>query len=137
VPVNPGTEFRCYAEEWETVKDKRTRLSKDVREKSMAKYIGMFLYDEEDDEHPKRVIKQMEWHANRSATAAGWTVDTLDANSQDNRAKYHVLKADGKGKDVKLVDGDVFADIKKACEMGLNNHRTITVIKSPILTRLF
>ena len=37
----------------------------------------------------------------RSATAAGWTVDTLDANSQDNRAKYHVLKADGKGKDVR------------------------------------
>ena len=31
----------------------------------------------------------------------------------------------GKGKDVKLVDGDVFADIKKACEMGLNTHRTI------------
>ena len=51
--------------------------------------------------------------------------DTLDANSQDNREKYHVLKADGKGKDVKLVDDDVFADIKKACEMGLNNHRTI------------
>ena len=75
--------------------------------------------------HPKRVIKRMEWHANRSATTAGWTVDTLDANSQDNREKYHVLKADGKGKDVKLVDGDVFADIKKACEMGLNNHRTI------------
>ena len=26
---------------------------------------------------------------------------------------------------VKLVDCNVFADIKKACEMGLNNHRTI------------
>ena len=125
VPVNPGTEFRCYAEEWETVKDKRTRLSKDVREKSIAKYTGMFLYDEDDAEHPKRVIKQMVWHANRSATAAGWTVDTLDANSQDSREKYHVLKADGKGKNTKLVDGDVFADIKKACKMGLNKHRTI------------
>ena len=67
----------------------------------------------------------MVWHANRSATAAGWTVDTVDANSQDNREKYHVLKADGKGKNAKLVDDDVFHDIKKACEMGLNKHRTI------------
>ena len=59
----------------------------------------------------------MVWHANRSATAAGWTVETLDANSQDNREKYHVLKADGKGKNAKLVDGDVciyvFADINQ------------------------
>ena len=37
VPVNPGTKFRCYAEEWETVKDKRTKQSKGVRKKTMAK----------------------------------------------------------------------------------------------------
>ena len=57
MPVNPGTKFRCYAKEWETVKDKRTWYSKDVREKSMAKYIGVFLYDEDDEDEPKREIK--------------------------------------------------------------------------------
>ena len=59
VPLNPGTKFRSYAEEWEVVKDKRTRYSKEVREKSKAKYIGMYLLDEDDEEHPKRVIKRM------------------------------------------------------------------------------
>lgn len=60
------------------MKDKRTRARAHAAEqgrarevKSIAKSTGMFLYDEEDDEHPKRVIKQMVWHANRSATAAG------------------------------------------------------------------
>ena len=30
VPLNPGTKFRSYAEEWEVVKDKRIRFSKEV-----------------------------------------------------------------------------------------------------------
>ena len=121
MPLNPGTKFRCYAEEWEVVKDKRTRYSKEVREKSMAKYIGMYLLDEDDEEHEKRVIKRMVWHKDRRATAAGWTVDTVDADSQDNWAAYHVLKAHGQ----KLVDGDLFADIKRATDRGLNKHRTV------------
>ena len=121
VPLNPGTEFRCYAEGWEVVKDKRTRYSKEVREKSMAKYIGMYLLDEDDEEHEKRVIKRMVWHKDRRATAAGWTVDTVDADSHDNWAAYHVLKADGQV----LVSGDLFADIKRATDSGLNRHRTI------------
>ena len=121
VPLNPGTEFRCYAEWWEVVKDKRTRYSKEVREKSMAKYIGMYLLDEDDEEHEKRVIKRMVWHKDRRATAAGWTVDTVDADSHDNWAAYHVLKADGQ----ELVSGDLFADIKRATDSGLNRHRTI------------
>jgi hypothetical protein len=125
VPLNPGTKFRCYAEEWEVVKDKRTRYSKEVREKSMAKYIGMYLLDEDDEEHEKRVIKRMVWHKDRSATAAGWTVDTVDADSHDNWAAYHVLKADGQ----KLVDGDLFADIKRATAAGLNNHRNVVPVE--------
>ena len=48
-------------------------------------------------------------------------VDTVDANSQDYWAAYHVLKAAGQ----KLVDDDLFADIKRATEAGLNNHRTV------------
>ena len=121
VPLNPGTKFRCYAEEWEVVKDKRTRYSKEVREKSMAKYIGMYLIDEDDEEHPKRVIKRMAWHKDRRATAAGWTVDTVDADSHDNWAAYHVLKAHGQ----KLVEGDLFADIQRATDLGMNKHRTV------------
>ena len=62
------------------VKDKRTRYSKEVLEKSMAKYIGMYLLDEDDEEHEKRVIKRMVWHKDRLATAAGWTVDTVTNN---------------------------------------------------------
>ena len=50
----------------------------------------------------KRVIKRMVWHKDRRATAAGWTVDSVDADSHDNWAAYHVLKAHGQ----KLVDGD-------------------------------
>ena len=103
------------------VKDKRTRYSKEVREKSKDKYIGMYLLDEDDEEHPKRVIKRMAWHKDRRATAAGWTVDTVDADSHDNWAAYHVLKAHGQ----KLVDGDLFADIKRATDRGLNKHRTV------------
>ena len=121
VPLNPGTKFRSYAEEWEVVKDKRTRYSKEVREKSKAKYIGMYLLDEDDEEHPKRVIKRMAWHKDRRATAAGWTVDTVDADSHDNWAAYHVLKAHGQ----KLVEGDLFADIQRATDRGLNKHRTV------------
>ena len=49
----------------------------------MAKNIGMFLYDEDDEGHPKRKIKQLKWFAKKSATAAGWTVDTVDANSHN------------------------------------------------------
>ena len=74
----------------------------------MAKNIGMFLYDEDDEGHPKRKIKQLKWFAQRSATAAGWTVDTVDANSHDNPQTYLVLKADGTGRNAKLIDGDVF-----------------------------
>ena len=103
------------------MKDKRTRYSKEVREKSKAKYIGMYLLDEDDEEHPKRVIKRMAWHKDRRATAAGWTVDSVDADSHDNWAAYHVLKAHGQ----KLVDGDLFADIKRATDRGLNKHRTV------------
>ena len=114
-------------EEWELVKEKRTRYSKEVREKSMAKYIGMYLLDEDDEDHEKRVrvIKRMVWRKDRRATAAGWTVDTVDANSQDNWAAYHVLKADGQ----KLVDGDLFADIKRATRRGWPQqpHRTVVI----------
>ena len=53
--------------------------------------------------------------------SAGWTVDTVDADSHDNWAAYHVLKAHGQ----KLVDGDLFADIKRATDRGLNKHRTV------------
>ena len=87
----------------------------------MAKYIGMYLIDEDDEEHPKRVIKRMAWHKDRRATAAGWTVDTVDADSHDNWAAYHVLKAHGQ----KLVEGDLFADIQRATDLGLNKHRTV------------
>eukprot|EP00936_MAST-01D_sp_MAST-1D-sp1_P000500 g500.t1 len=87
----------------------------------MAKYIGMYLLDEDDEEHEKRVIKRMVWHKDRRATAAGWTADTVDADSHDNWAAYHVLKADGQV----LVSGDLFADIKRATDSGLNRHRTI------------
>ena len=121
MPLSPGTKFRSYAEEWEVVKDKRTRYSKEVREKTKAKYIGMYLLDEDDEEHPKRVIKRMAWHKDRRATAAGWIVETVDANSHDNWAAYHVLKAHGQ----KLVDGDLFADVKRATDRGLNKHRTV------------
>ena len=89
----------------------------------MAKYIGMYLLDGDDEEHEKRVIKKMVWHKDRSATAAGWTVDTTDADSHDIWAAYHVLKAHAG----KLVDGDVFADINRATEAGLNNHRTVVL----------
>ena len=61
----------------------------------------------------------------RSATAAGWTVDTVDADSHDNWAAYHVLKADGQ----KLVDGDLFNDIKRATAAGLNNHRNVVPVE--------
>ena len=37
----------------------------------MAKYIGMYLLDEDDEKHEKRVIKRMVWHKDRRATAAG------------------------------------------------------------------
>jgi len=60
-------------------------------------------------------------HKDRRATAVGWTVDTVDADSHDNWAAYHVLKADGQ----KLVDGDLFADIKRATDRVLNKHRTV------------
>ena len=63
----------------------------------------------------------MVWHKDRRATAAGWTVDSVDADSHDNWAAYHVLKAHGQ----KLVDGDLFADIKRATDRGLNKHRTV------------
>ena len=63
----------------------------------------------------------MAWHKDRSATAAGWTVETIDANSHDNWAAYHVLKAHGQ----KLVEGDLFADIQRATDRGLNKHRTV------------
>ena len=68
----------ALCEEWELVKEKRTRYSKEVREKSMAKYIGMYLLDEDDEDHEKRVrvIKRMMWHKDRRATAAGWTPST-------------------------------------------------------------
>ena len=69
----------------------------------------------------KRVIKRMVWHKDRRATAAGWTVDTVDADSHDNWAAYHVLKAHGQ----KLVEGDLFADIQRATDRGLNKHRTV------------
>ena len=69
----------------------------------------------------KRVIKRMVWHKDRRATAAGWTVDSVDADSHDYWAAYHVLKAHGQ----KLVDGDLFADIKRATDRGLNKHRTV------------
>ena len=68
----------------------------------------------------KRVIKRMVWHKDRRATAAGWTVDSVDADSHDNWAAYPVLKAHGQ----KLVDGDLFADIKRATDRGLNKHRS-------------
>ena len=64
----------------------------------MVKYIGMFLYDEDDEDHPKRKIKQLKWFAQKSATAAGWTVDTVDANSHGNPQTYLILKADGTGR---------------------------------------
>ena len=48
-------------------------------------------------------------------------VPLLYADSHDNWAAYHVLKAHGQ----KLVDGDLFADIKRATDSGLNRHRTI------------
>ena len=51
----------------------------------------------------------------------GRRYDTVDADSHDTWAAYHVLKADGQ----KLVDGDLFADIKKATDRGLNKHRTV------------
>ena len=51
----------------------------------------------------------------------GRRYDTVDADSHDNWAAYHVLKADGQ----KLVDGDLFADIKRATDRGLNKHRTV------------
>ena len=69
----------------------------------------------------KRVIKRMVWHKDRRATAAGWTVDSVDADSHDNWAAYHVLKAHGQ----KLVEGDLFADIQRATDRGLNNHRNV------------
>ena len=57
----------ALCEEWELVKEKRTRYSKEVREKSMAKYIGMYLLDEDDEDHEKRVrvIKRMMPHQAR------------------------------------------------------------------------
>ena len=87
----------------------------------MAKYIGMYLLDKDDEDHEKRVITRMVWHKDRRATAAGWTAYTVYANSQENWAAYHVLKADGQ----KLVDGDLFADIKRATDRGLNKHHTV------------
>ena len=126
VPVNAGTKFRCYAEDWELVKDKRIRNSKIVRERSLAKYIGMYLLDEDDEDHEKRVIKKLVWHKDRNATAAGWTVDTVDADSQDNWAAYHVLKRHTGNT---LVDGDVFNDIKRATAAGLNNHRNVVPVE--------
>ena len=35
------------------------------------------------------------------------------------------MKADGTERNAKLIDGDVFTCIKKACKMGLNKSRTI------------
>ena len=69
----------------------------------------------------KRVIKRMVWHKDRRATAAGWTVDSVDADSHDNWAAYHVLKAHGQ----KLVDGDCLLTSRGATDRGLNKHHTV------------
>ena len=55
----------------------------------------------------------------------GRRYDTVDADSHDNWAAYHVLKADGQ----KLVDGDLFNDIKRATAAGLNNHRNVVPVE--------
>ena len=39
----------------------------------------------------------------------------------DNWAAYHALKAHGQ----KLVEGDLFADIQRATDRGLNKHSTV------------
>ena len=45
----------------------------------------------------------------------------LSARLPNPKLAYHVLKAHGQ----KLVDGDLFADIKRATDSGLNKHRTV------------